>query len=1326
MPRPTADMDMSLDTYARTCCALLDIPVHPPPPAGSAVAPAAPAAPAPDSPPAIPARRNPFRSAASKNVHLRVPPPTRPPPPPPLQVCDASGCLWKGLATDKAAHIATAHADRPPEPMSDQEGYDFLAAASRSLSGGNAFLASLSGPSAAPTAAAAAGTTVRNQYLPLSPASDDDSGPAPPPPAPVVPKPPRRRAALVQQIISPIAAAAAAAPEPSAPSVAAPKPAPVRNHRPSASKAAVAAAAPVSGAGSGSGRDTRGKHSAADLNAAAERAAGPAAPAPPSDFNADPGVHPCNPEDAETIARLDTTKLSLKLALQAQTMRHVPKYLRAQFIRICRDAAKELVAELDKPSDLQNKQAKVASFEGWMRAVGRGLPRTAKQAHKQERELAEQNEKVKEAISAIEVEMAKVVGGPPVGPDGQPLEQGTPMPAEQAREAMAKLRAGDLSAGNQTIRQQRVKVPSQGNKVVDQMRKKHPKFNRRFKMPELSVDAPKVVVTGEAVKKAVDELRKGPAPGTSGWNAVLLQAVVGDPACLEMVTAIVNELLAGELDPEVAVAVKASRLIPIVKDYVLKDGVYSDVEWRPVACGEVLLKLAAIINFSMVKDALTAILRPVQRGVGVAGGCESAVHSVQAWLELNPGHIALKTDFENAFNTMSRALMLQKLLACKALDRIWRLAHFAYSTPSLLYLFDDGALEAVLLSQEGLRQGCVFGSALFSLAVHDLFVEAIASTGVQGVAICDDLTLVGEPAAVLKAFQWLADNAEARTGLKLRIDKCTFFYPRAEAPAVEVRALQAKEPKLKIICGGHMEMLGSAVGLDAASLAEFVLDKVRAGSKVLERLLHPDITIQAGLLFLQTATSSFNYLFHTLPPHICNRGAVFLREELVAIFEKKLLLPKLPDVLVRKVFLSTRHGGFGLVDPVEVCGVSYVSSVATAVPLLVRMTPTPMDAELQLPQPRPVAVAAAGPDEPAKPRPGDAPALLTFEPIWDKLCAAARAPTPTGSSSSAVLRPSMVQCLDMELSRLANKGVLSAINQHGQTVVVRDVVAFGAAYAKGAPRRLQQLLWRKSQHLEFSELLKVWADDHEQKIRLLSCSNPYAGLWKTTMPTSGPLELDDLAFRVNACMSLGLEPFVYDAAGPPVRCKHRNCAAVDMRQQPFHPLHCISGAKRGRNVEHNHQQVGVERLCHACCVGVHHPKDLTSADGQERPDLLLSFSNAQVIVDIRGVHTTSPSYIALNKNDHHKVSDAAAKNKVDKYTDIARKVSYGTAAYVFETYGGLHQSAVALVDRIINQRPNGPLRRSREAVRFYHLSAMAMSIMRDNAAMVCAAHDRAY
>lgn len=42
VPLPTADMDMPLDTYARTVCALLDIPVHPPPPAGSAAAPAAP------------------------------------------------------------------------------------------------------------------------------------------------------------------------------------------------------------------------------------------------------------------------------------------------------------------------------------------------------------------------------------------------------------------------------------------------------------------------------------------------------------------------------------------------------------------------------------------------------------------------------------------------------------------------------------------------------------------------------------------------------------------------------------------------------------------------------------------------------------------------------------------------------------------------------------------------------------------------------------------------------------------------------------------------------------------------------------------------------------------------------------------------------------------------------------------------------------------------------------------------------------------------------------------------------------------------------------
>jgi len=217
-----------------------------------------------------------------------------------------------------------------------------------------------------------------------------------------------------------------------------------------------------------------------------------------------------------------------------------------------------------------------------------------------------------------------------------------------------------------------------------------------------------------------------------------------------------------------------------------------------------------------------------------------------------------------------------------------------------------------------------------------------------------------------------------------------------------------------------------------------------------------------------------------------------------------------------------------------------------------------------------------------------------------------------------------------------------------------------------------------------------------------------------------------LAFRTNACLSLGLEPFVYDAAGPPVRCSNRGCQHIDLRAQPFHALPCIGSRKIGRLVQHNHQQHGLERLCHECCVGVHHPKDLTSPDGQERPDLLLSFSDTQVIVDVRGVHTTSPSYIDRNKNNHHVVSDAAAKDKVDKYSDIARGVSYGTQAYIFETFGGLHSSAVALIDRIINQRPSGPLRRSREATRFHHLSAMAMAIARDNATMVCIAHSRAY
>jgi len=66
-------------------------------------------------------------------------------------------------------------------------------------------------------------------------------------------------------------------------------------------------------------------------------------------------------------------------------------------------------------------------------------------------------------------------------------------------------------------------------------------------------------------------------------------------------------------------------------------------------------KCASTFGIERVKTSFS----PRQLGVGIARGCETAVHCARRFLESMPaGHVMVKLDFSNAFNSLHRRDML--------------------------------------------------------------------------------------------------------------------------------------------------------------------------------------------------------------------------------------------------------------------------------------------------------------------------------------------------------------------------------------------------------------------------------------------------------------------------------------------------------------------------------------------------------------------------------------------------------------------------------------------------------------------------------------------
>ena len=134
---------------------------------------------------------------------------------------------------------------------------------------------------------------------------------------------------------------------------------------------------------------------------------------------------------------------------------------------------------------------------------------------------------------------------------------------------------------------------------------------------------------------------------TSSRKIIVLRYGRQPPASL---TDLVNILLAGDLPTEVTEIIFGGRLMALEK----KGGGI-----RPIAIGYTYKRLAAKCANRQIISRRGAALQPIQLEVGVPGGAEAAIHATRRYVQqLNDNHVLVKLDFNNAFNSIRRDLVL--------------------------------------------------------------------------------------------------------------------------------------------------------------------------------------------------------------------------------------------------------------------------------------------------------------------------------------------------------------------------------------------------------------------------------------------------------------------------------------------------------------------------------------------------------------------------------------------------------------------------------------------------------------------------------------------
>ena len=157
---------------------------------------------------------------------------------------------------------------------------------------------------------------------------------------------------------------------------------------------------------------------------------------------------------------------------------------------------------------------------------------------------------------------------------------------------------------------------------------------------------------------------------------------------------------------------------------------------------------------------------PLQVGVGVAGGAESAVHVTHRLLNNLPDdHVLVKLDFKNAFNSIRRDLILQSV--AENIPEIYRFVHASLDCNSKLAFGTD-----TILSSEGSQQGDPLGSLEFCEAIQQTLLSKIARISLGYI---DDVNLEGRVDEVARNVQAIIDSS-TKTGLSLNESKCQQIF----------------------------------------------------------------------------------------------------------------------------------------------------------------------------------------------------------------------------------------------------------------------------------------------------------------------------------------------------------------------------------------------------------------------------------------------------------------------------------------------------------------------------------------------------------------------
>ena len=288
-------------------------------------------------------------------------------------------------------------------------------------------------------------------------------------------------------------------------------------------------------------------------------------------------------------------------------------------------------------------------------------------------------------------------------------------------------------------------------------------------LPAVPIDTPRVTLEDdeETTQLLLNLVLCDSSAGSSGWSGGILLGLVKHTTCRTGIIALLSDMLNGRITNESRPYLLANLLLALNE---------SSGTLRLVCVPELFYRMAAKIAVKRVRATVAALLQRHQYSLGVPGGREQLVRSIQQALTIPvPGcNVALlKVVISKAFDNCDRAVMLSKLYATAELGQLYHMAELAYSTPAglLLHKCPDHWIQ----SCNGLRYGDPLSSLLLSLHLHHIYTSLARVTKATLYVFTEMVHIQGSPRDVMTAFCEL-QKLLAKSALECDQTQSQFVY----------------------------------------------------------------------------------------------------------------------------------------------------------------------------------------------------------------------------------------------------------------------------------------------------------------------------------------------------------------------------------------------------------------------------------------------------------------------------------------------------------------------------------------------------------------------